>query len=112
MSTTYNWGIHRLDFKTEENSLQKVIKTVHWYYTANNGVVATTHYGAEPVYSVDSQNFIEYESLTESQVKTWIEPRLNHWAIKTGLDADLIRLQNAPDQHSAMPGNSLPWANE
>ena len=111
MSVTYKWGIYRLDFKTEENSLQKVIKTVAWYYTANNGVAEVTHKGVEPVYSVDAEKFTSYESLTETQVKSWINTRLNHWAIKKGLDEDLIRAQNEPDQHSSMPGNSLPWSN-
>lgn len=111
MSTTYIWGIERLFFKSEENSLQKVIKNVTWYYTANNGVVQATHKGTEPVYSVDALNFISYESLTEEQVKSWIDTKLNHWAIKKGLDDELVRLQNDPDQHSSMPGNSLPWSN-
>jgi len=109
MPTTYTWGIDRLFFKTEENSLQKVIKGITWYYTANNGVVEATHKGTESVYSVDALNFTPYENLTEEQVKSWIEPKLNHWAIKKGLDDELIRTLNAPDSHSGHPGNELPW---
>jgi hypothetical protein len=111
MSTTYIWGIERLLFKTEENSLQKVIKQVEWYYTANNGVDQVTHKGTEFVFSVDAQNFTEYDSLTEAKVKSWIESKLDHWAIKKGLDADLIRVQNAPDQYASLQENSLPWSN-
>ena len=107
MSIEYTWGIHRLDFKTEENSLNKVIKTVTWYYTANNGVFQATHYGSEPVYSVDAGNFTAFENLTESQVKSWIEPKLNHWSIKKGLQDELVRIANAADARTfEMPWNS------
>jgi hypothetical protein len=107
MATTYTWGIHRLDFKTEENSLSKVIKTVTWRYTANNGVNEATHYGFVPVSAPDSDNFTQFESLTEEQVKSWIDNQLNHWAIKKGLDEELNRIANAPDARTfEMPWNS------
>jgi len=107
MATTYTWGIHRLDFKTEEGSLSKVIKNATWYYTANNGVNITTHYGVETVSSPDANTFTQFDNLTENQVKSWIEPKLNHWVIKKGLDDELVRIANAPDAR-AMPGQ-LPW---
>lgn len=106
MPTTYSWGIHRLDFKTEENSLQKVIKSVYWKYTANNGVVEATHYGFVPFYSVNTDNFTAFENLTEEQVKSWIDSKLNHWSIKKGLDDELIRVMNAPDNRTF----EMPWS--
>ena len=106
MSTAYNWKINRLDYKTEQNSLQKVIKVVHWQYTANNGVIEIAHYGFVPVSTPDAENFTQFENLTEEQVKSWIEPQLNHWAIKKGLDDELIRAQEAPDAKTI----EMPWS--
>lgn len=107
MSITYDWGIYRLDYKTQENSLSKVIKTVTWYYTANNGVVQATHYGFVPVYSVDQEHFTVFEDLTEEQVKSWIEPKLNHFSIKKGLQDELVRVENKADERTfEMPWNS------
>lgn len=107
MSIEYTWGIHRLDFKTEENSLLKVIKVVHWRYTANNGSITATHYGFVPVSAPDATNFTQFDNLTEEQVKSWIESRLNHWAIQKGLQDELIRVANAPNAHT----NEMPWNN-
>lgn len=105
MVTTYTWGIHRLDYKTEEGSLQKVIKIVHWKYTANNGVVEVTHYGPEFLSSPEAGQFTEFNNLTEEQVKSWLDSKLNHWAIRKGLNDELIRKMNAPDASTF----EMPW---
>lgn len=107
MATTYTWGIHRLDYKTEENSLSKVIKQVTWKYTANNGVVEATHYGVVFLPPTEPNSFVDFSNLTEEQVKSWMEPQLDHWAIKKGLDDELVRIANAPDARTT----EMPWDN-
>ena len=107
MSIEYSWKIYRLDFKSEENNLLKVVKRAYWEYTANNGVVSATTTGFENVYNTDENNFTVYEELTEAKVKSWIESKLNHWAIKKDLQDRLIHQLNYPDQTAF----KMPWDN-
>lgn len=75
MSLTYTWSLDRLE-KKNTSELNNVIVQTYWSKTGTdeNGNSATFH-GATPfdISSVDPDNFIPYENLTEEVVLSWIQ---------------------------------------
>lgn len=75
MALTYTWAIKSLK-KTNEGDLQNVVVQTQWTCTGtdedgDSGVFN----GATPfpITSVDPDNFVPYEDLTEADVLAWIQ---------------------------------------
>jgi hypothetical protein len=72
-----NWTISSLECKTNENGLTNVVYKVYWKCIVTETIGETT-YSSEMsaslnIPSPNPDNFIQYESLTEEQVITWVK---------------------------------------
>ena len=90
MANTYNWVIGTLNAKIESDGLQNVIYKIHWRFQAtdenenSSELIGTTSLG-EP----DANSFIEFDSLTQSDVENWIVSNEDVESMKSNLDAQL-----------------------
>jgi hypothetical protein len=104
MSTTYNWSISALDTAPSEGALSDVVKTVHWRFRANNGTHDAEVYGTVSLEGPTSESFTAFNSLTKTQVESWLESKLNKEELMSSLDMQLERLANPP-----IVSKSVPW---
>ena len=111
----YNWIISSMDSKLQEGDLQDVVITVHWrrscetndynpetetgYYTDVYGAYSTT---------VDPDNFIPYNNLTQENVEGWLNEMTDPTPaeIDAQLSATIDLLKNPTE--ASLP---LPWDN-
>lgn len=71
----YTWKLERLKRKTTSSVTNAVVQT-NWTKTGTNeNGVSGTFSGATPfeLESVDSENFVSYENLTEEKILEWIK---------------------------------------
>ena len=68
--TNYTWTIAALECATEENGLNKVVKTVHWRYKGTDETSGTSYelFGAQAMDEPNSTAYIPYDELTEATV--------------------------------------------
>ena len=79
MSITYTWAIDRIGRKSS-STIQNAIVQTHWKLTGTNeDGVSGTFVGATPfdLATVDPNNFVPYEDLTEEMVLGWIQSVVN-----------------------------------
>ena len=79
MSLTYTWAIDRIGRKSS-STIQNAIVQTHWKLTGTNeDGVSGTFVGATPfdLATVDPNNFVPYEDLTEEIVLGWIQSVVN-----------------------------------
>jgi hypothetical protein len=90
MANTYKWVISGLHAKIQEGELSNVIESVHWRYQAEDaeGNIADV-YGSVGVDAPEADAFIPYEDLTQADVESWLEAKLDVDGLKAGLDAQL-----------------------
>ena len=70
----YTWTIAALEYATEENSLNKVVKTVHWRYRGTDETSGISYelFGAQAMDEPNTAVYIPYDELTEATVVlTW-----------------------------------------
>ena len=107
--TTYNWEILQLDTIPQEGSLQDVVKTVHFRYTATKEVGDETYfvekYDVMECAQPSDTDFTAYPDLTEEQVIGWLEAGADVDALKANVDAQIENLINPP-----IVNLGLPWA--
>ena len=90
MPNTYSWNIVAVDRRPTDGDLSDVIYNVHWRYTADNGNdVTATIIGTQSVDAPDSENFIAYADVTEANVISWIEPKMDLTEMQSNLDAQI-----------------------
>ena len=104
MSTTYNWSISALDTAPSESDLSDVVKTIHWRLNANNGTHNAEVYSTVSLEAPTSESFTAFNSLTKTQVESWLESKLNKEELMSSLDMQLERLANPP-----IVSKSVPW---
>lgn len=74
MANTYVWQFERLDVFPTYNGLTNVVQSVHWRINASDGAGHnSTSYGEQTIGPPDPQNFTPFASLTEAQVRGWVE---------------------------------------
>jgi len=74
--TTYTWKIVKLEcFSTD--FLSNIIKKSHWSLSAKRGENTTFCIGEVSFDEYNEENFLEYDSLTEEQVLSWTQDKLN-----------------------------------
>jgi regulator of protease activity HflC (stomatin/prohibitin superfamily) len=110
MSTNqYTWKIEQLDCTPSANGLVNVVKVVHWRINATDGNNHNvTIYGTQGLEPPDSNNFIQYSSLTANQVITWVQDAMGSNTVSelySGLDSDI---QNIITPQNVSP--ALPWS--
>lgn len=104
MATTYTWQIAAMDTAPSENELTDVVKVIHWRLSATNETHTAETYSTVSLEAPDSENFTAFADLTEAQVISWLESKLNVDELKAGLDSQLERLANPP-----IVTKSAPW---
>ena len=95
MANTYSWVIGNLNAKIESDGMQNVIENVHWRLQAtdeNENVVDV--YGSCGLDAPESESFISFDSLTQSDVEGWLESILDVDSLKAGLDSQLESIAN------------------
>lgn len=71
------WKIRDLEYIEEVNNLQKVIKNIHWWVEIHDGPNMGYNWGNVQLDIENIDNFISWESLTETQCITWVKNRMN-----------------------------------
>lgn len=113
MANTYNWVINSLDVLTSLNDLNNVVYKVHYEYIATSEEVDEegNNYtgkikGKMDIDVPDSENFIEFEDLTEDQVIGWLESKLNMDKFKFTAD---VRVKKPVDNLELQREVETPW---
>jgi hypothetical protein len=91
---TYNWIISDLVAKIQDGELSNIIETVHWRYQATDGEHTADVYGSVGLEAPDAESFKPFEQLTEADVISWLESKLDVEAMQSGLDAQLDAIAN------------------
>lgn len=105
--TTYTWSIKKIKVATNYQGHQNVVKNVQWFLTADNDGSQKTIMGS-CLLEDPTDTFIDYDSLTESVVISWVEQTLGLEKIsrmKEGLENALLSGDNSSTEE--LP---LPWA--
>jgi hypothetical protein len=104
MSVTFTWEVVRLDAAPSENGLHNVVKIVHWKYHANDGVNSTYMVGTMGLSPPNPAAFVDYNSLTEAEVISWLETIVDKEDIQRSLTLQLEAITNPP-----IVPQPLPW---
>ena len=84
MAISYKWVINALDTHISHEGKSDVINQVHWSYQAIDGDYSTHTIGTySPKF--DKDDFIEYGSLKETGVTSWLEKNLDVDKMKENL---------------------------
>ena len=96
--TNYIWTIAALECATEENGLNKVVKTVHWRYKGTDETSGISYelFGAQAMDAPNTAAYIPYDQLTEATVISWLEKKLDIVAFQASIAAEIERIQNPP----------------
>ena len=114
MAITYTWKILELK-KTNTSNLNDVVVGTKWECTGTDeDGITGTFTGATPFSSasVDSNNFIDWNNLTEEIIINWIKAVVvddykDH--VKGQIQKQIIAKKNPIEEVS---GNSFPWITE
>tara|TARA_R110002012_G_scaffold282028_1_gene471664 strand:- start:548 stop:895 length:348 start_codon:yes stop_codon:yes gene_type:complete len=100
MAISYSWDCKTCDTYPTKSGKSNVVHNVHWRLTAtddtntdsdgNNWTAST--YGTQAVSTDDLSSFINWSSLTNSDVQAWVEAGLGSdkvTSMKAGLDAQI-----------------------
>ena len=100
MAISYTWDCKTCDTYPTKSGKSNVVHNVHWRLTATDGTnkdsdgnnwTADT-YGSQAVSTDDLSSFINWSSLTNSDVQGWVEAALTSdtvTAMKAALDAQI-----------------------
>ena len=91
---TYGWIISDLVAKIQDGELSNVIETVHWRYQATDGEHTADVYGSVGLEAPDAESFKPFEEVTEADVISWLEAKLDVEVMQSGLDAQLDAIAN------------------
>ena len=88
MAISYKWTINALDTHISHEGKSDVVNQVHWSYQAVDGDHSTNMIGVYyPVF--DKDDFIEYGSLKETDVISWLEKNLDVDKMKENLEKQI-----------------------
>ena len=87
---TYKFHINAVDVHTQVGDLEKVVYNVHWSYIGEdeNGNTASI-IGVQSVDEPNADNFTAFESLVQSDIIGWIEPKFVLSEMQANLDAQI-----------------------
>jgi hypothetical protein len=103
MSVTFKWQVMQLDVLASENELSNVVKSVHWKHIATDGTNTNEIYGELRIDSPNTESFISYDSLSESNVISWLENKLDVADLQLRQTNRIQELSNKPT------AKKLPW---
>ena len=91
---TYKWVISDLVAKIQDGELSNIIETVHWRYQATDGEHTADVYGSVGLEAPDAESFKPFEEVTEADVISWLESKLDVEAMQEGLSKQLDAIAN------------------
>ena len=93
---TYKWTISALESSPVESGLAKVVKSVHWRYSATDEDSEKTVdiYGVTEMDAPYLPNYIPYEDLSFEIVCAWLENKINVSNLQLNLQNQLGELVN------------------
>jgi hypothetical protein len=95
-----NFTIEQLDRNSDGGVTQ-----VHWIVSKTSGNYTATNYGScEFMPDTTSDGYVEFESLTQDNVISWLQSKLDTADIESHLDADLAE-QATPSTITGLPDN-------
>ena len=112
MALTYTWAVTSLK-KTNDGDINNAVIQSYWTCTgADEDGVDGVFNGATPfpLSSIDPDNFIPYEELTEADIIAWIQAVVVG-SYKDHIDEQILKqiaLKKNPVQE--VPSNELPWS--
>jgi len=96
MATTYTWNVNTMDTAPSQDGLASVVKVVHWRLMANNGTHTAETYSTVSLDAPNPDDYTAFSDLTEAQVISWVESKLDMDKTKEGLENQLEQLANPP----------------
>lgn len=105
MANTYQLNITKLEVNKTEGDLTDVVFLVHFSYvaTTEDEQYSETALGMASVASPDPESFVDFNALTEEQVKNWVESEVNFEKYREQLDAIIQEKINPPTEAKDVP---------
>tara|TARA_R100001510_G_scaffold53944_1_gene56057 strand:+ start:2272 stop:2613 length:342 start_codon:yes stop_codon:yes gene_type:complete len=111
MAIKYELLIQNMDAAPTEGDLKDVVKIIHYMYIGKETVNGEDLYGdisgAVEMNAPSSDSFTSFADLTEDQVKTWVESKINVASIKEHIEKRIEVQKNPP---TVVKSN--PWSKE
>jgi hypothetical protein len=73
---TLTWKVRSLSCKPSFDGKTNIVETIHWDLTGVDGEYTTSVYGATGINYEEGSSFVDYNSLTEETVITWLKDKL------------------------------------
>ena len=73
--TVFSWNIDNLEIISNHETIQDVIKSVHYTYTGTYGDYSAQISGVVGLDPPNTENYIPYQNLTQSEVINWIQTK-------------------------------------
>jgi len=99
MAISYTWDVNTVDVYPTDGDYTDVIYNVHWRLNATDTQVdaegnpyTASVYGTQVLDTSDLSGFIDFDSVTSSQVQGWTESAMGAeevQSLKDGLDANI-----------------------
>lgn len=108
MSMTYTWNFGPLECVPSLDGLSNVVKVVHWRYIGTDGVYSENRYGSVGLDNPETESFVQFEDLTESDIISWITPKLpvSIEEMQQGIQSSIENQKNPPIVSKNPPWNS------
>jgi hypothetical protein len=102
----YNWIISQMDTVPEANGLTDIVSVIHWRCNLEEEP-SIDAYGTVVLHELDSDNFVEFEDLSEEQVINWVKSSLGNERITQITESLNSRLQNKLNPKTVV--KHVPW---
>ena len=111
---SFTWKVSALDYAVSQDGLSNVVTTVHWRCSKEdeNGNSGSA-YGTHGLPAPDPSNFVEWDSLDEFTVLSWMTADMVATADE-GEETEVDRVQASVDaqiaeQAAPTSGTGVPW---
>lgn len=105
MALETKWVVSQLDTAPSEDTLQDVVKTVHYRYQGQDEQYFAEVYGTMACATPSETDFTAYIDLTYEQVCAWLVAGLDVEAMDTNLVAQIENQKNPPIVNLPLPWN-------
>jgi hypothetical protein len=103
MALETKWVVVQMDTAPSEDTLQDVVKKVHYRYEGTDEQYFADIYGVLSCETPSETDFTAYEDLTYEQVCEWLEAGLNVEAMNKNLATQIENLKNPPIVNLPLP---------
>jgi hypothetical protein len=103
MALKTKWVVVQMDTAPSEDTLQDVVKRVHYRYEGTDEQYFADIYGVLSCETPSETDFTAYKDLTYEQVCTWLEAGLNVEAMNENLATQIENLKNPPIVNLPLP---------